>query len=552
MKKLLVALAALFFVGAATVATVGLPVAMTNDALKKLPGDPTIAPFPILRLGIDSVLDVPISWWKQQLGNCASHGMTSDVGSCNDTYDGNSVYAVYGADGADVRQWRAKCNNAGDDTAAINAAFASNVSPILFPTGSCAVTNLNAPPVNKKIRGQNEATSLLVTSSATGDVLPLSNGGVRIERLGFSSYVTRTSGCYFHIMANEVFVDHFYTNAAYCAFQVDDGLAIDSVDNGIITNNLGSTQDVVKYGSGTGVQSVAQYFGHTVISSGVTNQNNITLVNVGDLFLDYIQSLDGTRDLYIAPNTGQAVLSLKTNGSYFDHGATNLSIGPGGSGVVQRLQFDNTWFGSGTVNGAVLDGGTGSASIDGIQFTNCQFVLSGGTGLLVQNRTRNVTVSSSLIASNVNGIEDNRSSGFNVFSVTNSIVGSGGGLGGNTNGILAQGAGDYLNLNNNNLLGNNANSLVYTNTGTHNVVENNAGYNPTGNTVPTVGASPWTYTNGPTPSTIYIFGGTVSSIAVNGVSLINAANNPWIIPLAANDTVTTTYSVVPIVHVFTQ
>lgn len=59
----------------------------------------------------------------------------------------------------------------------------------------------------------------------------------------------------------------------------------------------------------------------------------------------------------------------------------------------------------------------------------------------------------------------------------------------------------------------------------------------------TLGASPATYTAGITPETLYLSGGTVTSIVRNGVTV--AANSNVSIPLSANDNVVVTYSAAP-------
>lgn len=74
-------------------------------------------------------------------------------------------------------------------------------------------------------------------------------------------------------------------------------------------------------------------------------------------------------------------------------------------------------------------------------------------------------------------------------------------------------------------------------------LRNNKGYNPLGATSPSVGASPWTYTAGPTPEVLHLRGGTVSLIVKNGVTLYTAT--PAAVPLEPGEAVTVTYSVAP-------
>lgn len=472
------------------------------------------------------------------------------IGSNGNWY--GTTYGTMGAAGFDIRLWGADPSGTNDSTAAINAAIASGL-PLFVPAGSFKISTLNSPLQGQSITGINPSASQFISNAGTGDILPINNSFVTISNLGILASVGRTAGCHIHIRASSVTIANFYLGAAYCAIQVDDGVSVISIDKGQIVNSVGLAQDVVLFGSGTSTALVATYFGHTVITSSASSLSNITLVNAGDVVLDDIQSLNAVIDLKIAPGTNQSVVTLKCINCYFDHGATNMLVQPSGTGVFARSQFISCWFGSASSNGVVLNPGT-STGVDGISFTNCQFVLAAsGAGLIINGNSRNIVVDGgSLIAGNNTGINDNRNAGFNNVIIANSTIGAGGAFAGNVNGYIGQGPGDYLRLINNSLQGNSNVGFSTTNTGTHNIVASNPGYNPVGSTVPSVGASPWTFTNSATPATFYAFGGTISGISINGVALINTAASPWIIPLAANDTVTVTYTGAPTVHVLTQ
>ena len=59
-------------------------------------------------------------------------------------------------------------------------------------------------------------------------------------------------------------------------------------------------------------------------------------------------------------------------------------------------------------------------------------------------------------------------------------------------------------------------------------IANNPGYNPVGTAYGGVwGASPWTYTAGSSPETIYLMGGTVTNVQVNGVTVTNQTNSSF-------------------------
>jgi hypothetical protein len=79
--------------------------------------------------------------------------------------------------------------------------------------------------------------------------------------------------------------------------------------------------------------------------------------------------------------------------------------------------------------------------------------------------------------------------------------------------------------------------------GTGSRIEGNAGYNPVGASTITVGASPYTYTAGVSPETVYVSGGTISSITIQGGTA--GPVSPCSIPLGPNEAIVVTYTVAP-------
>jgi hypothetical protein len=84
----------------------------------------------------------------------------------------------------------------------------------------------------------------------------------------------------------------------------------------------------------------------------------------------------------------------------------------------------------------------------------------------------------------------------------------------------------------------------------NNRIESNKGYNSRGGSVPAAGASPYTYTAGPSPETLYVIGGTVSNIATFGVTIATAtsATLPVTVQLGPNESVTITYTAAPFIN----
>ena len=75
------------------------------------------------------------------------------------------------------------------------------------------------------------------------------------------------------------------------------------------------------------------------------------------------------------------------------------------------------------------------------------------------------------------------------------------------------------------------------------IIRNNKGYNPVGVSSITVGSSPFTYTAGMSPETVYIRGGTVSDISVGGTTIFTDTGH-WV-DLEPHQSVVITYSDAP-------
>ena len=82
-------------------------------------------------------------------------------------------------------------------------------------------------------------------------------------------------------------------------------------------------------------------------------------------------------------------------------------------------------------------------------------------------------------------------------------------------------------------------------TGSGNVFTDNIGYNPVGAHVIAVGPSPFAYTAGPSPETLYLSGGTCGAITQGGVAIFAGCAAQTTIALGPNETVMLTYSVAP-------
>ncbi|KQP61119.1 hypothetical protein ASF41_22890 [Methylobacterium sp. Leaf111] len=111
------------------------------------------------------------------------------------------------------------------------------------------------------------------------------------------------------------------------------------------------------------------------------------------------------------------------------------------------------------------------------------------------------------------------------------------------------GSGNYINVHDNRLWGNATAAIGFSATGFQNVVHDNPGYNPVGALQLTVGASPWTFTNGSTEATVNLVGGSGVSVVVvagNGVGNLTLCNaTPCTVKLSPYQAIQTSYTTGP-------
>lgn len=112
--------------------------------------------------------------------------------------------------------------------------------------------------------------------------------------------------------------------------------------------------------------------------------------------------------------------------------------------------------------------------------------------------------------------------------------------------LLPPNSSSSINMTDNNFVGNGQGTIFDPSTSTTKTITNNTGYNPLPANVLTVGASPYTFTNN-TGQPLYVFveGGTVSAIAVQGKAVASATNGAFVVPMNRN--IAITYTGLPVV-----
>jgi hypothetical protein len=211
----------------------------------------------------------------------------------------------------------------------------------------------------------------------------------------------------------------------------------------------------------------------------------------------------------------------------------------------------------------------GGSNLDQLTIIGCQ-INTNIAGVNVQSILPNITimqtlfvmVQSNLIAINITyndyfciiGNNFNGSGGTGMIGLTVGASNGDGIIAANTffnmaTGINLQAGSAGVNIQGNTF---NTTSTPITNSSTsnNNRIESNKGYNPRGGSVASAGASPYIYTAGSSPETLYLIGGTVSNIATSGVTIATATSAalPVTVQLGPNESVTITYTAAPFIN----
>jgi hypothetical protein len=289
-------------------------------------------------------------------------------------------------------------------------------------------------------------------------------------------------------------------------------------------------------------------FGIRLVNTGVTHMSN--------------NDVTGTLiPLAIVPNTGQTVQATFSSDDVWDAAAATgcVYIAPVGNGYVFHSTFTSDWCTAiiPNSNGLVIAGAASTVTgrLAPIMETKwiggviAQTAGQSGTGFLIADTS---SIDNDLIGATVAGWDFgvNIAAGASHYTIAENSIGYYSPFAGsafsqtNTIGInVGTGSGDWGNIHDNRLSGNASAAMAFAATGTNNRVHDNPGYNPVGIGTVTPGGSPWTFTPGPVETDLYLNGGTVSNVTLNGVTVCSAS--PCQVHLPPYQAAVVTYSATP-------
>lgn len=443
-----------------------------------------------------------------------------------------------------VKDFGAVGDGVTDDTVSIVAAIAAASAStykrtVLFPAGIYLITTLGNIPANVMLVGENRKTSVLRTSSAIANVMSLNGQRVEVRNLTIDASVARTDGYYIDITTNAsvITIREVDLLAPFVGIRIPDPVALVNITDVDIENTVATT------GRGIDVEGgFAVHIDHLVCRvTGSKPFAHINVTNVEDLTIVNSQLISGISNLNIAPGTDQNIGLIYVVSSQFDN-ATNESIriAPTTGGNVREVYIQSPWIFGATygVRATTIGGG----GIDSIHVANSLLIPPGvgaGTGIEADG-ANNVIITGCRIGGFNNGVRLN-----NMFSgcIGHNKIGPHGLYGANAVGLIVTGA-THKTAVVGNLLTDNTLAVDLTGlTGANNVFTSNVGYPTEAPSGIVVGASPFTYTAGPSPETVYINEGTVSLIEVDSVGVLQSTGHA--VSLRPNQALRVTYSVTP-------
>ena len=375
-----------------------------------------------------------------------------------------------------------------DDTAAIQAAV-NSLPPaggaLYFPTGTYLVSSqitVNKPGV---YFGDGWATNIKTSSTTANTFFVTGAEQVNIQQMRFTSSVTKSGGWYVDVAASasRFRISDFAMDGAIGGIRTLAAATV-TIERGQILNSVASTGIPVRIDAGLDVTVC------DIICDQASNTfAGVYITNAGDITLEGLQLLNCGQALYVKVDSGNTVASLWANNCFFDNSTRGAYLQASGGAIVRSL-FDQCWFSSSVYEGFRLET-SGGGVISGVDIIACHVFLNGTNGVQIQDPGVSfVKIHDCSIAQNtLSGVSV--AANVNYVSIQDSTIGATGGLNGNGSfGIgIAAGASNFVQILNNNLLGNTGAGLDNLATGSSVIVSNNLGANQSWTTyTPTVTA----------------------------------------------------------------
>lgn len=456
---------------------------------------------------------------------------------------------------------------AADSTAAFQAAAAASPQ-IVVPPGTYLINGaVTLSQTGCHVHFSGQAAVTINVGSATGDVFLVTGAKCTLDGgVSFSHQVTRTAGADIHCSAEYCHVGPIYDNAPYWAVEIDGSAALAYIDHpscrNITPNATAAGSACVRVGVTASNESsiiVSPFDDIDATASASTVPTAGVLVD----FSDALQILNPNllHDEYgvcLCAGNGQNILATQiTAGGYLDTPLNYaLALITTGTGNIIHTTVNGVGLSDAATMGqssaaGILLSQSGSGTLAGFTCVGCDLFLDGPAGVNMVGYIEDVSFVGGCIAGVTDGVATNATvTGLSL--AAGLRIGSCNGFSGVTTGVHFYGSTSGVDVSHVRFTGTTTPIGGLTNlAGGANRIQDNPGYNPVGGGAVTVGASPFTYQNGPTPAVVYISGGTVSNIFTGGIAApYNSSGSTYV--LAPNQSIQIVYTAAPAVEQVTQ
>lgn len=457
--------------------------------------------------------------------------------------EGNGVWRLLVLAGQDAKEgivsvhsYGAKGDGTIDDTAAVQAAVnASNY--LYFPPGKYKLTspitkNLGGAVASFTVVGAGADNTILFWPSGNGIIVNYANQqqSVHARDLSFTTgAITANIGLELiqtgSVAGGDVMA---YSDLFRVTFRGDDGYQLtDFWTTAIEARGISSLNLDTVF-----IQGPSTPNGNGVDYAGLTSGSTYAVVlNVAKSVFNNL----ATGLIY-----GSFVQGVSVDQTNFTGCTTGVTNESSALGSLSQLAISNSQFGQFTAGNSIYT----SVPISQVLLSNNTFITTSGTfssSAVFLSEAANYTITGNAFTGSGGANSSGIVIGTQQTSTAGTIVGNI--IGGYNVGITLQANSDRANIQGNQFIANVTAAISNSSTG-QNRIENNQGYNPVGSGNITVGASPFTYAAGPSPETVYIFGGTVSNVSLTG-GVWAATASPCQLYLGPNESITVTYSAAP-------
>lgn len=382
-----------------------------------------------------------------------------------------------------------------DDTAAIQAAF-DDLDYVVIPstdqyykvTGNIDIDRVGGI----RIEGQGKK-SLIKTTSSAANIFTVNTTWVSIDNISLESTVTRSGGYYIDVnnAGDRFYLSNFWMSGALNAIRIADGVATATIQHGTIIDSIATTGVPIRVEGNNDLDITIR---DILCDQGSQIFSFLYLVGGGDVTVEACQLIHCGNVIYADVPAGKTLSSLWVgNFTWLDNSTRPVYLKASG-GTIVRTKISTTWLSSSSNEGVRLETSLGG-SIAGVEIHDNHIFANVGNGIaIIDTGVVGVSIHDNIITGCTGNAVD-LAAGVSHVTIKDNVLGSGWGFGGNNRALnIAAGAGDYIAVNDNYMVGN-TNVPVIGATGSNVQVDDNLGYDhPWSTYTPTVSAGGGSFT----------------------------------------------------------